>query len=293
MANCPNGHTSQSPDYCDVCGERVSAASSGPGSGSGPGASPGPPVPHAPPAPPGGGTGGGATACPDCGTPGTDRFCEACGYDFATGGGKPTPKTAPARPSQPAAHVPGPPGPGPAPGPPPPAPPVPQPPVPAPPVPAPPVPAPPVPAPPIPAPPVPGTAWTAVVTADRDYYDRVIAEEGPDSASLTFPPYAPPRSIPLVGQQIRIGRRSSSQPSPPEIDLREPPEDPGVSHVHAVLLAKPDGTWTLVDPGSTNRTCMNGSTEPIPYNVEVRLSDGDRIHVGAWTTITITRGEAT
>ncbi|MFG2086568.1 FHA domain-containing protein [Spirillospora sp. NPDC048824] len=150
-----------------------------------------------------------------------------------------------------------------------------------------------MPAPPVPAPPVPGAVWTAVVTADRDYYDRVLAEEGPDSASLTFPPYAPPRSIPLVGRQIRIGRHGSSQPSPPEIDLREPPEDPGVSHVHAVLLAKPDGTWTLVDPGSTNRTCMNGSSEPIPYNVEVPLSDGDRIHVGAWTTITLTRGEAT
>ncbi|URN02102.1 FHA domain-containing protein [Actinomadura madurae] len=239
MASCPNGHTSQSPDYCDICGERIGAASSGgPSSGeaAGPQSSPG------------------ARPCPDCGTPGTDRFCEACGYDFATGGGKPTP---------------------------------------APPVPAPPVPAPPVPAPPVPAPPVPGGVWTAVVTADRDYYNAIMAEEGPDSASLAFPPYAPERRIPLTGRQVRIGRRSSSQPTPPEIDLREPPEDPGVSHVHAVLLARPDGAWTLVDPGSTNRTCVNGSTDPIPFNVEIPLSEGDRIHVGAWTTITLTRGEAT
>ncbi|WP_205718100.1 FHA domain-containing protein, partial [Actinomadura soli] len=137
------------------------------------------------------------------------------------------------------------------------------------------------------------TAWTAVVTADRDYYNTVIAEEGPDSATLTFPPYAPERRIPLAGREIRIGRRSSSQPTPPEIDLREPPEDPGISHVHAVLLAKPDGTWTLVDPGSTNGTCMNGSMDPIPNNVEVPVAAGDRIHVGAWTTITLIRGEAT
>ncbi|WP_207934788.1 FHA domain-containing protein [Actinomadura sp. KC06] len=136
-------------------------------------------------------------------------------------------------------------------------------------------------------------AWTAVVTADRDYYNSVIAEEGPDSATLTFPPYAPERRIALAGREIRIGRRSSSQPSPPEIDLREPPEDPGISHVHAVLLAKPDGTWTLVDPGSTNGTCMNGSLDPIPNNVEVPVAEGDRIHVGAWTTITLIRGEAT
>ncbi len=132
-----------------------------------------------------------------------------------------------------------------------------------------------------------------MVVADRDYYNAVIAEEGPDSVSLSFPPYAPERRIPLVGQQIRIGRRGSADPSAPEIDLREPPEDPGVSHIHAVLLAKPDGTWTLVDPGSLNGTCVNGSAEPIPVNIEVPLSEGDRVHVGAWTTITLTRGEAT
>lgn len=278
MASCPSGHTSQAQDYCDVCGERIEGAPSGAAPGvSGPQPSPG------------------GSACPDCGTPSTDRFCEACGYDFAIGGGKPTPSPEPvvSVPSGPGAAQHGPSDPRRPPAPPVPAPPVPAPPVPAPPVPAPPVPAPPVPAPPVPAPPVPGAVWTAVVRADREYYNTVIAEEGPDSASLAFPPYAPERRVPLAGQQARIGRRSSSQPSPPEIDLREPPEDPGVSHVHAVLLAKPDGTWTLVDPGSTNRTCVNGSTDPIPYNVEVPVSDGDRIHVGAWTTITLTRGEAT
>ena len=290
MATCPSGHTSQAPDYCDVCGEAIGGAS---GPGSGPGSGAGAPA-GAPSAP------GGTRPCPDCGTPGADRFCEACGYDFATGGGLPTPATtkAPSRPPAPGTGPSEPLPPPAAPAPPVPAPPVPQPPVPQPPVPAPPVPAPPVPAPPVPAPPVPGAAvpgavWTAVVTADRDYFDTVIAEEGPDSASLVFPPYAPERRIPLTAPQVRIGRRGSAQPSPPEIDLREPPEDPGVSHVHAVLLAKPDGSWTLVDPGSTNRTCLNGSTEPIPYNVEVPVGDGDRIHVGAWTTITLTRGEAT
>ncbi|MFB4299935.1 FHA domain-containing protein [Actinomadura sp. NTSP31] len=262
MAICPNGHTSQAADYCDECGELIGGT---PPSGGAPAASPAAPSPGA----------GGERTCPDCGERGTDRFCEICGYDFAIGGGRPTPPSSP---------VPAPPVP---------APPVPAPPVPAPPVPAPPVPAPPVPAPPVPAPPVPGAVgWTAVVVADHDYYNAVIAEEGPDSASLAFPPYAPERRIPLQGRQIRIGRRSSAQASPPEIDLREPPEDPGVSHVHAVLLAKPNGTWTLVDPGSTNRTCLNGSTDPIPLNVEVPVSAGDRIHVGAWTTITLTRDEA-
>ncbi|TYK48296.1 FHA domain-containing protein [Actinomadura decatromicini] len=272
MPHCPSGHASQATDFCDVCGERI--ASSAPSTPSGGGATGAQPVPGAPAA---------GTPCPDCGTPGSDRFCEACGYDFATGGGVPTPRTAPAgstaqtvlpTPPAPPARPGGPPDRGPS---------DPRPPTPEP---------PPVPSPPPPAPASASgtaTAWTAVVRADRDYFDAVMAEEGPDSATLAFPPYAPERRIPLAGPQVRIGRRGSAQPTPPEIDLRDPPEDPGISHVHAVLLARPDGTWSLVDPGSTNGTCVNGSTEPIPTNVEVPVSDGDRIHVGAWTTITLIR----
>ncbi|SNS37166.1 FHA domain-containing protein [Actinomadura meyerae] len=301
MPSCPSGHPSQAEDYCDVCGERIGDGSSAPGAAAASAAgAAGAAAAGAVPGPPAGGT-----PCPDCGTPSIDRFCETCGYDFATGGGLPTPRTAPAQPSQPSQPAqsvppvqPAQPGPPTEPFTPPPAPPhrgpsepppAPQPPSP----PSPPVPVPPVPAPSAQQPPVSGAAWTAVVTADREYFNTVIAEEGPDSASLSFPPYAPERRIPLTRREVRIGRRSSSRRSQPEIDLREPPGDPGVSHVHAVLLAKPDGTWTLVDPGSTNRTCVNGSTEPIPYNVEVPVKDGDRIHVGAWTTITLIRGEAT
>jgi pSer/pThr/pTyr-binding forkhead associated (FHA) protein len=45
-----------------------------------------------------------------------------------------------------------------------------------------------------------------------------------------------------------------------------------------------------VDPGSTNGTTVNGSADPIPVNVEVPLRDGDRIHIGVWTTIRLERG---
>jgi pSer/pThr/pTyr-binding forkhead associated (FHA) protein len=128
-----------------------------------------------------------------------------------------------------------------------------------------------------------------VVVADRDYYEAVVRQSG-ESGAFTFPPYCPERQIPMDRPQIRIGRRSVSQGTVPEIDLSEAPEDPGASHTHAVLLGRPDGTWTLVDPGSTNGTTVNGNEEPIPVNVEVPVSDGDRIHIGVWTTITLRRG---
>jgi hypothetical protein len=193
--------------------------------------------------------------CPDCAAPRTGRFCEGCGYDFAVGAGRPD-VTGPV-PSAP-------------------------------------------PAPPASEEPAtsrwgesgastPAASWTAVVVADRDYYETVLRQSG-ENGAFTFPPYCPERRIPLDGPQIRIGRRSVSQGTTPEIDLSEPPEDPGASHTHAVLLGRPDGTWTLVDPGSTNGTTVNGGEEPIPVNVEVPVDDGDRIHIGVWTTITLRRG---
>jgi hypothetical protein len=132
-------------------------------------------------------------------------------------------------------------------------------------------------------------AWTAIVNADRDYYETVLRQNEANSA-FTFPPYCPERRIPLDRPQVRIGRRSVSQGTVPEINLSEPPEDPGASHTHAVLLSRPDGTVSLVDPGSTNGTTVNGSEEPIPVNVEVPMRDGDRIHIGVWTTITLRKG---
>ena len=125
-----------------------------------------------------------------------------------------------------------------------------------------------------------------MVTADRDYYETVQAAGGPDAATITFPAYCPERRFRLSGAEVRIGRRSVSRGIDPEIDLTGPPADPGVSRLHAVLVASPDGTWSLVDPGSENGTLLNGTE--VPQGTAVPLHDGDRIHLGAWTALTIT-----
>ena len=128
-------------------------------------------------------------------------------------------------------------------------------------------------------------AWTAVVSADWLYYERVITENGRDATALRFPGYCTERRFRLTGPEMRIGRRSVSRGIEPEIDLTGPPADPGVSRLHAVLAAGPEGGWTVLDPGSENGTLVND--KPIAAGEPAALADGDRIHLGLWTMIAI------
>jgi hypothetical protein len=326
MAVCPNGHDSASDDFCDTCGMRIvghpppgGPATGAPASGAPSSARPDPAGPATPvsatPV-------SAAESCPRCGTPRNGQFCEACGHNFV--GPRFTPTTAAAAPptaphgysqSQPApgsgGYSSGQPGPGPdsysSPQPPPPpplqsAPSAPHAPTipptsassPDPSAPS----APPWEAGPAassaPAPPsmssfpYPQATWTAVVGADRGYYDRVQAVTGPEGSAVTFPSYCAERRFQLVGNQMRIGRRSVSRGLAPEIDLTGPPADPGISRLHAVLIAMADGGWAVLDPGSANGTLVNGSE--IGVGDQVPLHDGDRINLGAWTAITVHRG---
>jgi FHA domain len=127
--------------------------------------------------------------------------------------------------------------------------------------------------------------WQAVVTASRAHFDDVMATAASEATGLRFPDSYPERTIELTGPQMRIGRRSVSRETAPEIDLTGPPADPGVSRLHAILLSQPDGTWAVVDPGSENGTTVNGSE--IAPDQPVPLHDGDSIHIGAWTSIAI------
>jgi FHA domain len=129
--------------------------------------------------------------------------------------------------------------------------------------------------------------WTAVVTADQDYYKRVIARGGPDT--VEFPEFFPERRI-LLRDTTLIGRANRKQGVEPGIDLGIHPTDRGVSTQHAVLRIRDSGL-TVTDLGSTNGTSLNDSDHLLGNGEEVPLADGDRVHLGAWTTITIVKSE--
>ncbi|GAA4208949.1 FHA domain-containing protein [Actinocatenispora rupis] len=256
MPICPKGHTSTAADYCDDCGAPIGGAAA-------PAATP-VPEPAAP-------AGGGPQTCPQCGTARTGRFCEVDGYDFVAadlGGGPST-----VDPADEATGTPGPDGPEPE------------------------------SAGPDPddagsdpdpgtgsdeaaATPAAGTGWQVAVTADHEYHKRVLSMGGPDADAMVFPQFFPERRFRLTGGQVLIGRHSRSRGIDPQIDLSGPPEDPGVSHSHALLVAGEDG-WSVVDLDSANGTYLNDGADPIEANVPVPLHDGDRVHVGAWTTLTV------
>jgi hypothetical protein len=132
------------------------------------------------------------------------------------------------------------------------------------------------------APPPAASAWEAVVSADRSQFER-LATDG-----IAFPVNYRERRFALDGAEMRIGRRRG-QPgeSTPEIDLTGAPEDPGISRLHAVLMRRPDGGYAIRDLGSTNGTTVNDDPAPLGQDTSVPLSDGDRVRIGAWTTLTV------
>jgi hypothetical protein len=132
------------------------------------------------------------------------------------------------------------------------------------------------------APPSAKSVWEAVASVDRAQFSRF------EAAGITFPSDYSERRFALDEAEMRIGRsRGHAGEGAPEIDLAGAPEDPGISRLHAVLERRPDGGYALRDLGSTNGTTINDDAAPVPQDTAVPLAEGDRIRVGAWTTITV------
>ncbi len=127
-------------------------------------------------------------------------------------------------------------------------------------------------------------AWEAVATADRAQFDRLAP------VGLAFPDAYVERRFALTTSEARIGRSHGRQQPGSElaINFAGAPEDPAISHLHAVLERQADGSYTVRDLGSANGTTINDDPTPVS-DVAAALSDGDRVHIGAWTTITVRR----
>jgi hypothetical protein len=126
--------------------------------------------------------------------------------------------------------------------------------------------------------------WQLTARADSKYYDFVIAS---GATGITFPAFCPERRFKLERGRLLIGRGSLSQGIEPQIDLTGPPEDTSIGRAHAILLTSPENTWNLIDLDSVNGTYLNYSPDPIEPNTPVPVGNGDRIHVGSWTTLTL------
>lgn len=274
---CPKGHLSTDAEYCSECGAKMPDAASGLGSG----------ATNGQPAPAATATGDSDRVCPDCGTPrahATSVFCEVCRYNFVTHTSWATPTVsspplAPLTASTPAQAA--------------------------------------VSFVPVDAPvtastvpslaassalPVPDAVapashsdamptdsaigsqngltqasilrWEVVVSVDPSLYTD------PD-LQIPCPANEPERVYSLDFADNLIGRRSEKRDIHPEINLN----DACVSHRHAKIQRQPDGTFALLDVGSTNGTRLNGVE--IQPAVRTPLHDGDQITLGCWTRILV------
>lgn len=260
---CPDGHVSQSEDYCDICGIAMTADSAA--------------APEtdatAPDLAPVRGT---TQECPNCsaGNPADALFCEACGYDYTTGTmprpvepllvlpdpGEPRPSESDAPGSdaagsvaaesdaagsgaEPVAE------PGDAPG-------------------------------RSPAPAL-DEPWVAEVWIDPDWYHDQGSADPMPSPGL-------PTVVALRHTSSLIGRASRSRGIAPDVDVSG---DPGVSRRHAQLTT--DGSrWFIEDLGSANGTYVGAATAELPSGPVTggqkrEIAAGEQVYVGAWTRIVI------
>ena len=252
---CPKDPTHQSddPDYCSVCGAKIAGT---------------PLTPPAAPTPTAAVATDSSRVCPDCGTPrvGAARFCEVCRHDFGAGTLGNAVVAAPVAPATTPTRRDLAPAPEPVPDP---------------------VPAVSVPAVSVPNPlSVTDAALVPDAPSDPALTLEIFAVVDPSlyvdpDPSMVLPTGEPPRTFPLDLAENLIGRRSDKRDIHPEVPLT----DPGVSHRHAKLLREPDGSFVLLDVGSSNGTQLNG--KDVPAGVRTPVGVGDEITLGCWTRLTL------
>lgn len=121
-------------------------------------------------------------------------------------------------------------------------------------------------------------AWELVIEADPAFHARFAGD-------IVLPQDVAPQRMPADAAELRIGRSDPGSNGSDAPQITGAANDPALSRRHAVLRRRPDGTYAIEDLGSTNGTEVNG--RQIAAGEPVALGDGDRVHLGAWTGITI------
>jgi hypothetical protein len=196
----------------------------------------------------------GADVCPDCMTPRTPgaRFCEVCRYDFTAGTSgvhaSPTPVAQSAPPDAAASSSAGSaPAQATSPG-----------------------------TPPSTSAPVPAPAQRLNVVVITD--PSLVTDE---EERKQCPQNAPELVFPLDLEENLVGRRSDNKKIYPEVDI----SDPGVSHRHLKIIRQADGSFAVLELGSTNGTILNGVE--LKPGLLTPIAAGDELLIGSWTRLQI------
>ena len=122
---------------------------------------------------------------------------------------------------------------------------------------------------------------TLVLGTDRAHWDRMVGAGEP-----AFPTVAPTLDFVLTGDRAILGRIRTGAPVDVDLALTGAAADPAVSHNQCVFQ-RDGATWSVSDAGSSNGTWINDATEPLGPGAVHTLAHGDRILIGAWTSLTV------
>jgi hypothetical protein len=260
MFTCPANHTSETPEFCSVCGLEIpgTAATTSTSAVSG---SVIPAQVSTPPT-----AGDGRERCPDCAAPRDSEqhvFCEVCGYNFVTrvaGFGPPRPYMPAPTANSPSlelgrslakdpADLANPDSPSEL-------------------------------APRATAAAMDSDSTAASVAAARWELTLTVDANLYGAPNPEAPKGQPPRKFRLFDCETMIGRAGT------EVRVQVPVQgDPGVSRRHVLLIEGPPGSLVLRDLNSANGTRVDG-IDVLP-GVDIVLHDGAVIAIGAWTSIMI------
>jgi hypothetical protein len=124
---------------------------------------------------------------------------------------------------------------------------------------------------------------TLALGADRSHWERMVGSGEP-----AFPDVAPTMTFELTGDRATLGRVRPGRTSDVDLQLTGPGADPAVSqHQCEFVRDEETGAWSVRDTDSANGTWINEADAPLPQGQAHVLAAGDRIFVGAWTSLTV------